>query len=322
MTIEAHQGSALAIRDDQEFWNDKQLSALRQLGVSDAGNGDLAVFFHQAQRTGLDPFARQIYMVGRWSREGTKYAIQTGIDGFRLIGRRAADAHRETLEVSDTEWCGPDGRWVDVWLASEPPAAARVAIIRNGGRFPAVALFSEYAQTKKDGGLTQMWETKPALMLAKCAEALAWRKAFPQDLSGLYTTDEMGQADNQRQRAAVPAPQRLTVDMVRQDGPPPASPASADDPAGITDAQTRKMGAQMRKVGLTDRAESLAFVARVLGREVASRSDLTKAEASDVIEALTLWETDGADPTTGLVEDQPEVVDAEVVEGDPWAVQP
>ena len=178
-------GSDLAITSEQTYWTDQQLAALKQLGVEGASPGDLAVFFHQTTRTGLDPFARQIYMVGRWDSKsrGMKYTIQTGIDGFRLIGRRAADRRRETLEVSDTEWCGADGVWRDVWLdRSAPPAAARVYVVRNGGRFPGLALFHEYAQTTKDGALTRMWQEKGALMIAKCAEALAWRRAFPQDL--------------------------------------------------------------------------------------------------------------------------------------------
>lgn len=60
---------------------------------------------------------------------------------------------------------------------------------------PGVALYREYAGTRFDKSTQRhvpnsMWASKPATMIAKCAEALALRKAFPQDLSGLYTADE------------------------------------------------------------------------------------------------------------------------------------
>lgn len=197
-------GSALAIASDQEGFTAKQVAALRQIGAEDATDGDLQVFFHQCQRTGLDPFARQIYLIGRKSRGQVKYTIQTGIDGFRLIASRTGqlDGYEDTL------WCGEDGKWTDVWLKRTPPAAAKVTVIRNGARYPAVALFTEYAGTNYNGELTQMWASKGALMLAKCAEALALRKAFPQDLSGLYTSDEMQQANNGQESASAPQRQR------------------------------------------------------------------------------------------------------------------
>ena len=91
--------SDLTITDKQDGFTDNQIAALQQMGVQDASQGDLAVFFHEVQRTGLDPFARQIYMIGRRTKvDGqwvTKYTIQTGIDGFRLIARRAADRTHE-----------------------------------------------------------------------------------------------------------------------------------------------------------------------------------------------------------------------------------
>ena len=275
--LATRQPSGLAISSDQTWWNERQSAALAQIGVADAPQADQLVFLHYCQRTGLDPFARQIYMIGRWSREGTKYTIQTSIDGFRLIGRRAADAHRETLEVSDTEWCGPDGIWRDVWLSDEPPAAARVAVLRNGGRFPAVALFREYAQTKKDGNLTQMWADKGALMIAKCAEALAWRKAFPHDLSGLYTSDEMDQANN-RQAAPAPTP------------PPAADPADViaatlDGEVLISPAQTGQLTALMADLAL-DKRQMLATVREITGRAIKSAADLTEVEADLVIANL------------------------------------
>lgn len=230
----------LAIRDGQSTFDGKQLAALEQLGVAGASRADQAIFFHQCVRTGLDPFARQIYMIGRKTQENGKWivkqTIQTGIDGFRLIARRAADRRKETLGYTDDQWCGDDGVWRDVWLSSTPPAAAKVTVLRDGQPFPAVALFSEFKQTKNDGSLTKMWRDKPAHMIQKCAEALALRKAFPQDLSGLYTDDETGIAPPDapgegstegtgtrrmsRARAIEPAPDQPADEPEPDDGEP------------------------------------------------------------------------------------------------------
>ena len=75
-----------------------------------------------------------------------------------------------------------------------------------------------------------------------------------------------------RPRAAVPAPEAPTDDAV--------------EPDGITPAQLKKMAAGMRDAGITERGHALAYVAQVIGREVESRNDLSKGEASRVIEAL------------------------------------
>ena len=101
-------------------------------------------------------------------------------------------------------WCGHDGEWKDVWLGQDMPAAAKVGILRSDFKEPVwgVALFMEYAQYKKarDGKpaeLNSMWQKMGANQLAKCAESLGLRKAFPRDLSGMYTREEMAQADKE-----------------------------------------------------------------------------------------------------------------------------
>ena len=176
----------LVLKADQDYWSDSQLAALSQLGIQKASKGDLQVFFHQAQRTGLDPFARQIYMIERSGRQ----TIQTSIDGLRIVAQRSNNYGGQT----QAEWCGDDGVWKDVWLAKVNPVAARVGVYYKDSPHAtyAVAKWDSYAVTT-----SPIWKKMPDLMLAKCAEALALRKAFPNDLSGLYTNDEMAQADHQ-----------------------------------------------------------------------------------------------------------------------------
>ena len=305
VALRSEPSSDLTIRNEQTFWDDKQRAALVQLGVDpQVSNADLAVFFHQVARTGLDPFARQIYMIGRWSREGTKQTIQTGIDGFRLIARRATDHRNGTFGYLPTEWCGKDGQWRDVWLQSSPPSASRVTVIRDGAHFPAVALFTEYAGTKKGGELTQMWATKGALMLAKCAEALALRKAFPQDLSGLYTGDEMQASTNDRP-AQMPQSGRevLTTALAQpeptHDEPEPVDAEVVDDEptaeAPLTDSTRKRMFAVLADAGITDADKQREGMPQLLGRPIASRSELTEADALAVISSLRPETTGGAE---------------------------
>ena len=282
MTITRHEtGSALAIRDDQSGWTPQQVAALHQLGVGNASEGDLAVFFHQAQRTGLDPFKREIYMIGRQGKQ----TIQTGIDGFYKIADRVSRATGGTWGITETYWCGEDGQWRDVWLPTEAPAAAKVIVERNGSRFTTVALTREY----KAAG--PMWQKMPSRMIAKCAEALAIRKAFPEDLSGLYTADEMQQADR-GQAASQAAPEgRLGADGIRAriaakvDEPEPGPVVTAEDVAACDDPEALRAmwhaaGPDMR-VGIEAK-----------GRELAS----VNPETGEVVEAELVTDTDERDP--------------------------
>ena len=174
------------------LWTPEQTQLISTTLAPGCSNDELRLFAYACQRTGLDPFSKQIYAIKR----GGKMTIQAGIDGLRAIAERTGQ-----LDGSETYWCGEDGAWADVWLNSKPPAAAKTVLHRKGASHPFVGV-ARFADYNAGQGL---WSKMPAVMIAKCSEALALRKAFPADMSGVYSTDEMDQAVEPVTVSAVPA---------------------------------------------------------------------------------------------------------------------
>ena len=325
--LEVAGSTVLAIRDDQTRFDEVQLAALKSLGLEDVPAGEADLFFHVAKRSGLDPFSKQIYLIARtktkrrfdsgareWVDDGeeTSYTIQTGIDGYRVLGHRAARLRGDVLEVTETEWHGKAGGWTDVWLDSAPPAAARVTIRVNGSAFTATAMYSEYVQLTGSGDRRRpnsMWSKMPANQLAKCAEAAAWRLAYPADFSGIVledavqVIDEDGGAVRVSTDPAAPATRR-GLDSVRakvrenrarpkvkpkalefDDAPAPS--AAPEAPAPIGEATVLHLSEQMTDAGLIADADRAKWLADTLGRSVGSWADVTDADVSTIADALT-----------------------------------
>ncbi len=186
-------------------FNDDQVSLIKNTIAKDATDNELQLFLHQCKRTGLDPLTRQIYFMKR----GGKVTIQTSIDGFRVIAERSGDYAGQDEPVFEDVLDG-EGKKKD--------KKCRVTVYRFRGdtRYPAavgVAYWSEYCPQQ---GQDFMWKKMPHTMLAKVAEALALRKSYPQDLSGLYTNDEMNQADTTPATVdeVDPADKKVLIDML------------------------------------------------------------------------------------------------------------
>ena len=171
------------------LFDNRKLDLLKSTICKGSTDEEFELFLHACQRTGLDPFMRQIYAVKRWDSISKRetMTIQTGIDGYRLIAERTgkySPGREPTYQydekgniISATAYVKKqtsDGTWHEV---------------------AATAFFNEYCQRTKEGKPTRFWMQLGHAMIAKCAEALALRKAFPGDLSGIYTKEEMLQAD-------------------------------------------------------------------------------------------------------------------------------
>ncbi len=224
-----------------KHFSDEEVRVIKSVIAPDLTDPELQLFLSTCKRTGLDPFSRQIYCTVKvWFNKKSqsderKISIQATVDGFRVIAERSGKYQGQAGPF----WCGADGKWTDVWLQSKDKIkAAKVGVYKADFREPlwAVALVEAYKQD-----YSPVWQKMPEQMIAKCAESLALRKAFPNDLSGIYTSEEMGQAEKEEDQEP-----RQVNQPPKQVGPSQsfAPPSNVNAFANATNEQIDEMARQ------------------------------------------------------------------------------
>ncbi|QDQ97957.1 recombinase RecT [Tomitella fengzijianii] len=310
-------------RGGPSAWTPAERDELRALaGIDEASDGDLAMLKSVVDRTGLDPFIKQIYLVGRKTKTGgyrgeperweTKWTVQVGIDGFRAVTNRYAEQRGLDVEIGKPVFYGEDGQPRPFWLKRNGyPAAAEVTIRVGQTTATAVAVWDEYVQTKRNGDPNSMWDKMPTVMLAKCAEAQAHRRVCSLN-AGIYEPAEMAHMDSepvrvQSQRADRPGKGRAAARAALGIGNQPPTSDSGDQHANAAeqpaDAETttaeethpatqEQIDTLIRELDAANvtEAERPNYVRGVVGREVNGWPDLTAREVADVIEFTTTGE--------------------------------
>ena len=289
--------ATLPTSSDQTTWNPEERALVEAAGLvhTDAQTGQktlaeratVAAFLQHCARTGLDPIARQIYSIARKSKGQLKWQIQISIDGARLVAERTGQYQGQTTP----EFTADGVTWTQVWLSPEPPKAARVGVYRAGFReaLYAVALWDAYVQTNYKGDVTEMWRKMGPLMLAKCAEMLALRKAFPQDLSGLYSAEEMDQAAP----APAPAPEAAQAPQAAVEAPGRDWVSEAADAQSV-DELRMLWGAAQSAGALNMPVDG----GGVLGDLLRARKEALESPQSDVVDAEVVEDEPVAEPVT------------------------
>lgn len=172
--------------------NDRQVLETMRLTVAvGATDAEFSMFVAFCKATGLNPFKREIWFIkipekrfysSRDKKEVTipaRVQMMTGINGFFMIANKNPmfDGMPEVTFERDKDGC---------------ILSCRAEVYRKDRRFPSVgvARWDEFFPGETDKK-NSIWETKPHVMIAKVAKAIALREAFPQELNGLHSEEEM-----------------------------------------------------------------------------------------------------------------------------------
>ena len=199
-----------------------QIQLIKTTIAKGASDDELRLFIQVCKGANLNPFLKQVHLVPRWdSREGKEVrAIQVSIDGFRSIAESSGAYAGNDDPVFDgeqeIEYMVGREKKEKKKLTIPTKATATVYKIVEGQRYPfnATARWSEYYPGEKMGF---QWHIRPYLMLGKCAEALALRKAFPKLLSGMYAQEEIERGSEvvAEKEKTITAYQKLSIALNR-----------------------------------------------------------------------------------------------------------
>jgi phage recombination protein Bet len=253
---------------------------------------ELAFFAQVCRHKGLDPFAGEIVAIQRYDKRVGRnvLVIQETVAGLRALAERSGLYNGQDPPL----WCGPDARWVEVWLdTNTPPAAAKVTVYRKGWDRPTVGIarYSSYVQLDKEGHPTGLWKTGPDFMLWKCAEAAALKRAFKHAIAevGLSTRDLSGPSRISMEARAAGLDDTARHALVAQ-----VTEGRTDSTRDLTDQEALEVRAELARISAEGNADPETGEIEPIPEPDAVARTIARA-AGDLegrLEQLTPWQVE------------------------------
>jgi phage recombination protein Bet len=184
----------------------KEVELVKRTVATGATDDELKLYFYDCQRRGVHPLDKLIH----FTKRGGKYVPITSIDFMR----QRATASGAYAGKDPSIFKGEPGK-------AGFEATLTVYRLVQGVRcaWTSTARWSEYFPGEQQG---HMWKKMPHVMLEKCAEALALRQAFPNELQGLYTKEEMEQAADEKPKPTQGSLRERVIKQVEISGEVPS----------------------------------------------------------------------------------------------------
>ena len=270
-------------------YSPEEIALIKQRFPADLTESEFQQFMARARNAGLCPLRRQIMALAHRQKGSSKKAMTVivTIDGFRALAYRADPGHGTTIK-----YLHGDEQWKMFPPLKALPIAAMCTVMRGttGREVSKIAMWAEHG-----AGKAMNWTSMPAHMLGKVAEGLALRSAFPLELSGLYSDDEISEP------SPTPTPTPSPTPTPTPTPAPPSAPAQGeitpepdayDGAAPITAAQARQLREWTKALAPAARQ---AVIARM--QALNKRAEGLTVDEFDTIVRLMDRMRDAGDPT-------------------------
>ena len=256
-------------KNGQLILTEKHKQLIKDQIAPDATPAELQLFFMMAHRTRLDPLLKQLYFIKYGRGDRAKVSYVTSIDGYRIIAHRTG------------KFAGIDEPRYQMNNAGQLENCTITVYRKDSERgFSATVYFKEYNTSMN------LWQKMPMTMIAKVAEAHALRKAFPQDLSGVYTTDEMDQASN-------PTPAVTTRNTTARPQAQTSRPAQSRA-TGTTKTLSKVSAPQVKYIHSLLKQKGKSMDTIYQSCKITSLNELSRNQASGIIDRLMKMSEPGA----------------------------